>query len=211
MVNFYPFWEGVIIDDAPNRLFQNYLNVKLSANNKPIWVSETGWPSAGQTVINAVPSLTNAAEFFRRFASWARSNNVPFFYFDAYDEVWKQSEGLVGSNWGIWQTNAILKTGMQQPFDNQFSPTNWNAIINGAGTPSISFSNVPILGSGETTVSGVVSHVAPFNVFVSLYIRVSGRWYENPQRLPPVRPRRCRAVPQSRLWSARDQGLAWHF
>jgi len=179
MVNIYPFWEAQSIDDSIANVHRNFYNTKVNASGKPVWISEAGWPSAGQTVGAAVPSLTNAAAFFQRFVSWARANNVPSFYFEAFNETWKATsgEGAVGSNWGVWDKDGVLKEGMQTIFDTQFSPANWNAPINGAGTPSIALTSVPVLGSGGQYISGTVNHVAPFDVFVVLYIKVNGLWY----------------------------------
>jgi exo-beta-1,3-glucanase (GH17 family) len=179
MVNIYPFWELQSIEDSMANVHRNFHNTKINALGKPVWISEAGWPSAGQTVGAAVPSPANAAAFFHRFVTWSRANNVPSFYFEAFNETWKATsgEGAVGSNWGVWDKDGILKAGMQTIFDTQFSPSDWNATIHGAGTPAIAFTSVPALGSGGQYISGTVNHVAPFDVLVVLYIKVNGMWY----------------------------------
>ena len=179
MANIYPFWEAQSIGDAIANLHQNFYNTKINAQGKPVWISETGWPSAGQTVGAAVPSPANAAAFFQRFVSWARANDVPFFYFEANDETWKATtgEGAVGSHWGVSDKDGVLKPGMQPVFDAEYSPADWNAPINGAGAPAITFTSVPALDSGGEYVSGTVNHVAPYDVFVVLYVKVNGLWY----------------------------------
>lgn len=179
MANIFPFWEGESVENALTNVHRNYFNTKIVASGKEVWISEAGWPSAGQIVGSAVPSETNAAVFFQRFVSWARSNSVPFLYFEAFNETWKgtSGEGAVGPHWGVWTQNAELKPGMKPVFDNQFHPAGWNAPVSGVGTPGISFTSVPPIGSGGRYVSGVVSHVAPFDVLVSLYIKVGGNWW----------------------------------
>ncbi len=48
--NFYPFWEGSALDVAIARLDREYQQLSNLAGTKQVVVSETGWPSAGQTV-----------------------------------------------------------------------------------------------------------------------------------------------------------------
>jgi len=89
MANFYPFWEGVRVDLAMGTVHINFNNLKAAAGTKPVLLSETGWPSAGNPVAAAVPSTENASFYFLNFISWARANNVQYFYFSSFDEGWK--------------------------------------------------------------------------------------------------------------------------
>ena len=184
-VNIYPFHESQPIGSALSDFFDHFLSVTVVANGKPVWVSETGWPSDGSNTGAAVPSSANAADYFLRFVSWARANNVPFFYFEAFDEGWKIADQPEGPYWGIWDKNGVLKTGRQTIFDNLFSPADWDAPINGAGIATITFTSVPSLGSTDP-VTGAVNHIGPFDGYVALYIKVSGNWYEKPYANAPL-------------------------
>jgi len=107
-----------------------------------IIVSETGWPSCGNQVGDAVPSPENASFYFLNFVSWARANNVPYFYFEAFDESWKAVyEGPQGACWGIWDKDGNLKPGMQDVFDGKVMQDNWSstAIPGSLGSPCIGF------------------------------------------------------------------------
>lgn len=109
LVNAYPYWEGVGIDGAAAHLAECYGRVKAVSGGKQVIV-ETGWPSAGQVVGDAVPSPSNSARYLAETTAWARSEGVPYFYFEAFDEPWKASrEGPCGSNWGLWDCNGSLK------------------------------------------------------------------------------------------------------
>lgn len=174
---------------------QYHLNLRMLAAGRAIWISETGWPSDGIPRGAAVPSPENAADYFQRFTSWARAGAVPFFYFEAFDEAWKTNEGSVGTHWGVWDSAATLKPGMQAIFDNPVFPADWNAIIGGPGTPAIALTSLPPIGGGDT-VAGTVSHVAPFDVFISLYIRAGGQWWEKPYANQPFT-----AVSANGAWS----------
>ncbi len=110
LVNFYPFWEGANIDYAASYL-QNMLEVTQNvAQGKKIIISETGWPSKGETVEEAIPSEINAMKYFVSSQKWAKNNTIELFYFSSFDETWKaMQEGTVGTSWGIWDKNEKLK------------------------------------------------------------------------------------------------------
>ena len=117
MTNIYPFCAGLNINNAIYDLNLNYLQLVSAAKAKPVIIGETGWPSDGSATNDAVPSLENAVLYFKNFVSWAKANNVNYFYFEAFSEPWKTNEGTVGSNWGIWDSNGTLKTGMTSVFN----------------------------------------------------------------------------------------------
>ncbi|MDO1502497.1 MFS transporter [Winogradskyella maritima] len=110
LVNCYPFWEGSAVDDALVNLRQMYALTELIADGKEIIITETGWPSEGQTVGNAKPSKLNAMKYFVQTQDWATKTNIPLFYFSSFDESWKvQQEGEVGARWGLWNKDEKLK------------------------------------------------------------------------------------------------------
>ena len=117
MPNYYPFWEGVSIDNSIATLDSWHKMLVNVSGGRQIIVSETGWPSEGNTMGSAVPSPENAKRYFVGFLDWAKDNNVPYFYFDAYDEPWKAAnEGLLGAHWGIWDKDGKMKPGMEEGF-----------------------------------------------------------------------------------------------
>lgn len=117
MYNSYPYWEGVSIDNAIERQDNIHKSIAVKVKNKPIIVSETGWPSAGNTIGNAVPSSENSVRYFKDFVSWAGKNNVQYFYFEAFDETWKATrEGQQGAHWGIWDKDGNMKSGFETIF-----------------------------------------------------------------------------------------------
>jgi glycoside/pentoside/hexuronide:cation symporter, GPH family len=110
LVNFYPFWEGAKNEYAVSYL-QHMMDVTQTiANGKKIIISETGWPSDGERVEEAIPSELNAMKYFIASQEWATSTGVELFYFSSFDESWKvNQEGTVGTSWGIWDKNEKLK------------------------------------------------------------------------------------------------------
>ncbi|MCK4599191.1 hypothetical protein KAU37_05155 [Candidatus Bipolaricaulota bacterium] len=152
LVNYYPFWEGIAVDEAVATIHGWHQKVRAKAKDKVVIVSETGWPSCGNQVGDAVPSLKNASFYFLNFVSWARANKVPYFYFEAFDESWKAAyEGPQGACWGIWDKDGSLKPGMQDVFDGKVMQDNWSssAIPGGLGSPCIELTYIPPYGSFE--------------------------------------------------------------
>ncbi|MFD1062242.1 MFS transporter [Winogradskyella litorisediminis] len=110
LINCYPFWEGFSIDDALIHLRQMHAIVQKISNKKEIIITETGWPSQGDTVGKAIPNKINSKKYFVKTQDWAQKQNIKLFYFSSFDEGWKKNiEGEVGAKWGIWDKNEKLK------------------------------------------------------------------------------------------------------
>ena len=109
-INGYPFWEGARIEHAGVYLQEMYRRVKEVANGKEVIVTETGWPSNGQLVGEAVPSKINMMQYYLEVQLWAAKANIKLFYFASFDESWKiHSEGWAGTSWGLWDENEKFK------------------------------------------------------------------------------------------------------
>ena len=116
MVNIYPFAWGISIDQALPWLQSAYADVVQAAKGKQVILAETGWPSVGPLWGAALPSTANTAAYFTAVEAWARSANVPLFYFQAYDEPSMLNENGHG-NWGIFlYTTGELKPGVEAVF-----------------------------------------------------------------------------------------------
>ena len=110
LVNCYPFWEGCHIDQSILYLQHMYEAAKRVSNKKPVIITETGWPSEGDAVGDAVASQENAIKYFVNFQNWMNKEKIESFYFSSFDESWKvHHEGDVGQRWGIWDKNEKLK------------------------------------------------------------------------------------------------------
>nr|WP_315150015.1 glycosyl hydrolase family 17 protein [uncultured Flavobacterium sp.] len=110
LANCYPFWEGAANDFAVNYLNRMVQLTQQVAKDKKVIVTETGWPSKGDTVESAEPSHLNAMKYFIAVQEWAKSQEIDLFYFSSFDESWKvRQEGEVGAGWGIWDKNENLK------------------------------------------------------------------------------------------------------
>jgi hypothetical protein len=160
-----------------------------AAAGKQVIVSETGWPSDGTANGAAIPSVTNANYYLLDFVSWAVTNGIDYFYFEGFDESWKlASEGPVGSHWGIWDTNGVIKPGMASVFSGSLLPDTWTSklIVDGPGTPTMTLIQVPPLGS-TAHLQGQALHVSWTDYAVATYIYVNG-WWIKPTFTSPLTP-----------------------
>ena len=49
-VNYYPYWEGISVDQAVAAIHQWHRQITATAGGKPLIIGETGWPSDGVTI-----------------------------------------------------------------------------------------------------------------------------------------------------------------
>ncbi len=182
--NFYPYWEGTSIDNAVCSLAEQYQQLVSVAGVHPVAVSETGWPSAGNAVGAAVPSAANANLYALQYLTWAGANDIPSFYFEAFDETWKAaSEGPQGAHWGIWDKDGLTKAGMDAFFTGQRATVDCNGVI--PGPVAVQFTYVPPQGSGDS-LEVQVTGVQPSAYVLATYIKVGGGWWTKPTFAQPT-------------------------
>lgn len=108
--NCYPYWEGCSIDHSLSHMQQMFGQASVAGNGKKIIITETGWPSKGESLRGAHSSEENAMKYFINAQAWAAKDNVEVFYFSSFDESWKVgAEGVVGAYWGLWDKHENLK------------------------------------------------------------------------------------------------------
>ncbi|HMN88424.1 MAG TPA: glycosyl hydrolase family 17 protein [Saprospiraceae bacterium] len=110
LANCYPYWEGTDFRYSLQHMQQMYRMAIQAAKGKPVIISETGWPTQGESLGNAIPDHLQAMKYFINTQLWAMDENIEVFYFASFDESWKVSaEGEVGAYWGIWDKHEKLK------------------------------------------------------------------------------------------------------
>ena len=196
LVNYYPFWEYMPAERATAYIHDLHQQMIAATGGKDVIVSETGWPSDGEPNCAAVPSLDNACDVFVNFVSWARAENVDYFYFEAFDEAWKVAdEGEVGAHWGIWTASGLMKACLEEVFFDITVPDNWScqALPGGSGDADIQFTEVPPIGS-ICNLFGSIQHVNPGEFNVAVYIRVGSGWWTKPTWAEPITSIDCRGT-----------------
>lgn len=110
LTNCYPYWEGCDLEYSLGHMNQMYHQALHAANGKKVIITETGWPSKGESFKGSHPSTENAIKYFINTQLWSQNENIDIFYFSSFDESWKVgAEGEVGAYWGIWDKNEKLK------------------------------------------------------------------------------------------------------
>ncbi len=108
--NCYPFWEHCNLEQAVSYMKEMYDFVKKVSKDKEVIISETGWPTKGESYGEALPSFEHAARYFIDTFEWANSNDIKVFYFSSFDETWKtDEEGEYGAYWGLWDHDGVYK------------------------------------------------------------------------------------------------------
>jgi len=112
-VHILPYWEGVPEDGALGYIMYRYRQLATAFPHKHIFIGEVGWPSEGQWVKGAEPSLVNQAKFIRDFLNIASTERLDYSIVESFDEPWKRGiEGTVGAHWGLWNADRKEKFSM---------------------------------------------------------------------------------------------------
>jgi len=120
MSNVHPWFADVSIDEAAGwtaDFFQTQnVDIAQGLQNKPkMYIAETGWPTASNgtsTESNGVSdaSVPNLQTFLDTFLCQANQNGTGYFYFEFFDEEWKNLQfGGVEGYWGLFNGNKTLK------------------------------------------------------------------------------------------------------
>ncbi len=108
--NCYPYWEGCPVEYSLNHMQEMFGQAVDAGQGKKVIITETGWPSKGESLKGAVPSEENAMKYFINSQVWSAKAGIEMFYFSSFDESWKVgAEGDVGAYWGLWDKNEQLK------------------------------------------------------------------------------------------------------
>ncbi len=117
-VHMLPYWDDTPVSAhaAVAHVAQLTARVQAAFPGKPVFIGETGWPSAGRARRDAVPSLVNEARYLRGFVTWAQAHGQHYNLIEAYDQPWKRAlEGTVGGWWGIYDSRAQPKFAWRGP------------------------------------------------------------------------------------------------
>jgi len=118
-----PYWEGIPVEQAIDYVFDSYQALRTAFPDKPIVLTEVGWPSDGQPIRQAVASTANQAKFLRGFLNRAKQEKMTYYVVEAFDQPWKQSlEGSSGAYWGLFDADRKAKFSMQ---DDVFELPEW--------------------------------------------------------------------------------------
>ena len=165
-IHVLPFWEGIAADEAVDYVFARYHEVQQAYPNKPIIITEVGWPSDGQPFKHATVSVSNQARFLREFLNRADAEKVTYYIVEAFDQPWKKSiEGSAGAYWGIFNADRQAKYPMDG--DVLTMPT-WRNWATGAAAISVVFMGLFVFTRSTLKLPGVMFFGLIANLAVSV-------------------------------------------
>lgn len=172
-VHILPYWEGIAAKDAVDYVFDRYHDVQKKYPNKPIVITEVGWPSDGQPFKHATASVSNQARFLREFLNRADAEKVTYYIVEAFDQPWKVSiEGSAGAYWGIFNADRQPK----YPMDGDvITMPNWEYWAGGAALLSIVLMAVFLFTRSTMKLPGLlffalIANLAASTIFWSVSI-----------------------------------------
>jgi len=118
----YAMWNRQTLDDAVAWTATQVEAIRAEHPEHVVVLGETGWattmhPSgdAARQIIG-VAGEAEQAIFHRRFTEWAARIELPYFFFEAFDEPWKGSAhpDEVEKHWGLFRVDRTPKPAMEQ-------------------------------------------------------------------------------------------------
>jgi exo-beta-1,3-glucanase (GH17 family) len=120
LANVHPWFANVSAQESAawTASFFDQTDVQPAAqlSNKPkMYIAETGWPTQSSDAGNANNGASPASEanlqvFLDTFICQANANNTGYFFFEFFDEAWKDKQfGGVEGWWGLFHANRSLK------------------------------------------------------------------------------------------------------
>ncbi len=180
-VHILPYWEGIAAEDAVDYIFDRYHDVQKAYPNKPVIITELGWPSDGQPARHATASVSNQAKVLREFLNRADQEKITYYIVEAFDQPWKQSiEGSAGAYWGIFNADRVAK----YPMDGDvLTLPNWEHWATGAAIFSIVVMGLFLFTRRSLKLPGVVffgviTNLAASTIFWS--VSVGAQQYQTP-------------------------------
>lgn len=99
--NVHPFFSGTNVQSATDWTLDFYVNevINYKKHEKKIYLTEVGWPSGGGTFNSSVASNETFNYFLNDFLCKSKSFNFSWYFFEAFDEPWKETFYTDGNTW----------------------------------------------------------------------------------------------------------------
>lgn len=180
-VHILPYWEGIAAEDAVDFVIERYHDLQQAYPDKPIVITEIGWPSDGQPAKHATASISNQAKVLRNFLNRADKENITYYIVEAFDQPWKQmNEGSAGAYWGIFNADRQAK----YPMDGDvLSLPSWEHWATGAAILSVVLMALFLftrrsLKLGGMLFFGIITNLAASTLF--WVISIGAQQYHTP-------------------------------
>ncbi|MEP6938932.1 MAG: glycosyltransferase, partial [Rudaea sp.] len=116
-IHLLPYWEKFARKDAVGiGVLKNFYELQSQFPGKHIVIGEVGWPSAGDRISVATPSVEDEAQFVRQWVREASFRKIDYYIMEAFDQPWKENiEGRVGAYWGVFGADRQPKFSFTGP------------------------------------------------------------------------------------------------
>ncbi len=109
-VHLTPYWFNVTVDEGVALVFDQFAQLQKAYPNKPIVITEVGWPSGGAPVGKGIASPENQTKFLCQFMRHAEKEKINYYILEAFDQPWKVFlEGPAGAHWGVFDADRKVK------------------------------------------------------------------------------------------------------
>lgn len=88
-IDAYPYYESTkanSINNAPSLFWDDFNAAVAVAQGKQVWLTETGWPTQGPTMNQAVANIANAASYYQGVACELFSKGINTWWFTLQDD-----------------------------------------------------------------------------------------------------------------------------
>jgi exo-beta-1,3-glucanase (GH17 family) len=110
-VHIYAQPSNVSLENAVSYINDSYNELKTQFPQKQILITETGWTTsknAGQ--FDPVADEASQKQFYTQCQQWSNLNEIPIFYFEAFNERWKGPTATEAeTNWGFYYADRTPK------------------------------------------------------------------------------------------------------
>lgn len=117
-IHTYPVWEYKHIDEALEYSKENYYSVANKYPDKPIVITEAGWATSsdGRGINPQHVNEEYQMIYFEKLMELVERENIPAFFFEAFDESWKgSSEPLEPEkHWGLFRIDRTPKMAVKK-------------------------------------------------------------------------------------------------
>ncbi|KAF8631573.1 hypothetical protein AX15_002324 [Amanita polypyramis BW_CC] len=120
MSNVHAWFANQTVNNAASWVFNFFETTNAQpaaalANKPKMYIAETGWPTNSSDAGNETNGASNASVaslqvFLDTFVCQANQQGIPYFYFEFFDEKWKDIQfGGVEGYWGLFTGSRTLK------------------------------------------------------------------------------------------------------
>jgi len=115
----FDFWQGLDARHAAQNTITQYDKLQTLYPDKPI-IIETGWPSDGTSISDAIPTEKEQSEYLKSFVDLSNQNSIRYYVFEYANESWKpaKNNNTVENNWGLlYEKERVVKPHLTSLFE----------------------------------------------------------------------------------------------